>query len=604
MRFPPVFIERLRSHFLMSEVIGKRLVVKKFGREYKALCPFHSEKSPSFTINDEKGFYHCFGCGAHGDAIEFVRRYEKLSYPETIERLAADAGIPLPEYSPEVAHKIEQQKLQHDVVEAACLWFEKQLNAAGNVHALSYLEKRGLKPETIRQFRIGYAPDERTGLHQHLLQAGYSQRQQIEAGLVALSEGGQVYDRFRGRVIFPIRNASGKMIAFGGRLLAADTKNLAKYLNSPETELFKKGDVLYNLDQAKKVARELNRVVVMEGYMDVVSTSQAGVNYAVATLGTAVTPEHLRLLWQLAKEPVLCLDGDAAGLRAMMRAAEIALPLIKPGFSLRFAVLPKGEDPDSYIQKHGRASFEQLLDHSKRLSQVLWEALAPNYKLNLAEGRAALEGAFKKLADKITDATVKQHFIGYFKKQLWESASSKKPAANPRSAKVEQMVAQHQSTAMELLITRMLKTLITFPALMHRAQIEEFLSHLEIRSGQMDALRLALLSAIHDHHIDDNAVFEAALKARLPEDWFAQFLHESLRLPYRNSLSENDAWVLWNETLTAFQIARMQNELAELEIATANNLDDAAYQRLCELQQAIKTAQSARTFAPAQSDVA
>ncbi|MDE3016717.1 MAG: DNA primase, partial [Pseudomonadota bacterium] len=347
MRFPPSFIERLRSHFLMSEVVGRRVPLKKHGREYQALCPFHNEKSPSFTVNDEKGFYHCFGCGAHGDAIEFIRRFERLSYPETIETLAREAGIPLPEISPEQERKIEAEKTLYDVLEAACRWFEKQLLSPGGGIARDYLEKRGLKPETLRAFRIGYAPDGRAALYNHLLQAGFSRELQAEAGLIIIPEGGgDPYDRFRSRVIFPIRNAKGQAVAFGGRLIATDTgKNIPKYLNSPETPLFKKGEMLYNLDLARKPAREDNLAVVMEGYVDVVSVTQAGMPYALATLGTAVSPEHLRLLWQLAKEPVMCLDGDAAGKRAMLRAAEVALPLLKPGYSLRFALLPGGEDP-------------------------------------------------------------------------------------------------------------------------------------------------------------------------------------------------------------------------------------------------------------------
>jgi len=587
----------------MSEVIGKRIPVKKFGREWKACCPFHNEKTPSFTINDEKGFYHCFGCGAHGDAIEFIRKYERLTYPESIETLARDAGIPLPEVSPDTMRRIEAYKVQHDVVEAACLWFEKQLHSIRHADALSYAEKRGLKAETIRQFRLGYAPDERTALHQHLNENNYSLQQQVEAGLVSTSEDGKIYDRFRGRLIFPIRNPSGKVIAFGGRLLANSNKNLAKYLNSPETDLFKKGEVLYNLDLAKKTARDKNTVVVMEGYMDVVSTAQSGVDYAVATLGTAVTPEHLRLLWQLTKEPIFCLDGDAAGARAMLRAAEIALPLITPGHSLRFAVLPKGEDPDTYIGKHGKESFEKLLAHSKRLSQVLWETLSPQYKLSLAEGRAGLEGAFTKLANQITDATVRQHYIGFFKKQLWDATSNKKPQTRLRSTNVEQTSVQHHSTALEMLAQRMLKTLVVFPSLLKRAQVEEFVSHVAITTPRLHALRNAILAVSHDEEITETEQFHARIVDKMQESWCIEFIAEALKLPYSTSLSANDAVVLWNETVSAYQIAHMQNELAALR-DQEGGVDEEGLKRLRELQLAIESAQTARTFAPLQSDVA
>jgi DNA primase len=603
MRFPPSFIERLRSHFLMSEVVGKRIALKKFGREWKACCPFHNEKSPSFTVNDEKGFYHCFGCGAHGDAIEFIRKHERLSYPEAIETLARDAGIPLPEVSPETIRKIEAYKVQQDVVEVACLWFERQLHSARHVDALAYVEMRGLRPETVRQFRLGYAPDERTALHQYLTENGHSFEQQVQAGLVSKSDDGKVYDRFRGRLIFPIRNASGKVIAFGGRVLNNNNKNIAKYLNSPETDLFKKGDVLYNLDLAKKTAREKNTVVVMEGYMDVVSSSQSGVDYAVATLGTACTAEHLRLLWQLSKEPVFCLDGDTAGQRAMLRAAEIALPLITPGHSLRFAVLPKGEDPDTYIQKHGKDSFEKLLQHSKRLSQVLWETMAPQYKLNLAEGRAGLEGAFKKLANQIADPTVKQHFISYFKKQLWEATAHKKPQPKTRSKEVEQVVAQHHDTALEMLASRMLKTLVIFPSLLERASVEEFVSHVTINAPRMQTLRDAILTVVHDATITEAEPFRARLIDTVKESWCIEFVAEALKLPYSGSLTASDALVLWNEAVSAYQITHMENELAVLR-EQVGGVDEEGLKRLRELQEAIQAAQTARTFAPMQSDSA
>ncbi len=602
MRFPPAFIERLRSHFLMSEVVGRRITVKKLGREYKACCPFHNEKSPSFTVNDDKGFYHCFGCGAHGDAIEFIRKYEKCSYPEAIEALAREAGIPLPEYSPEIAKRIEVQKTQHDVVEAACLWFEKQLQNHTHMDARTYLEKRGLNAETIRQFRLGFAPEGKHAMHDHLLTCGYNLKQQMEAGLVSKSESGQIYDRFRGRVMFPIRASNGKVIAFGGRLLAPH-KTMPKYLNSPETELFHKGSVLFNLDQAKKPARDVGIAVVMEGYMDVVMTAQYGIHYAMATLGTAVTPEHLRQLWQVCKEPVLCLDGDTAGKRAMLRAAEIALPLITPGFSLRFAVLPQGEDPDSYIQKHGKDSFEKLLQHSKRLSQVLWETLLPQYKVTTAEGRAGLEGAFKKLANSIADATVKQHFIGYFKKQLWESTSNKKAPLQVRSAKVEQMLAQHQHSALESLTQRMLKTLITFPDLLARAQVEEFISHATILSARMQHLRDALIHVAHQHEIADGESFRVALASHVSEEWCIEFIGEALKLPYRQSLSENDAMVLWNESVSSYNIAHMQYELAALQ-EQDHGMDEAGFKRLVELQHAIRAAQQQYNAMPLKSDIA
>ncbi len=583
----------------MSEVIGKRVALKKHGREYQGLCPFHNEKSPSFTVNDEKGFYHCFGCAAHGDAIEFIRKFERLSYVEAVEALARDAGIALPKPTEEEYRKVESEKTLFEVLEAATKWFEQQLSATSGMVARDYVEKRGLKPETIRNFRIGYAPDERNGLYNFLLKAGFTQALQAEAGLIGLSEQGTPYDRFRGRVMFPIRNSAGKVIAFGGRLLAntTATKSLPKYLNSPETPVFKKGEVLYNIDLASKAAREGNMVVVMEGYMDVVSTSQAGVTYAMATLGTAVTPEHLRLLWQRAKEPVICLDGDAAGMRAMMRAAEVALPLLKPAYSLRFALLPKGEDPDTYIQKNGKASFEKILISSQRLSQILWETLAPQYKSDLPEERAALESALKQLTDKITDPTVRSHYASYFRKLLWEKKPANAKPVQERSVHVQQMVLQHHTAAMEVLVQRLLTILIKFPQLLNKSHVEETLSRLDIRSPHFDHVRNVLLAASGHVDVDDHAAFMAHLNKQLNGQ-----LPEPMKLPNKDVATVQEALLLWNDTVSVYEVERLEFELKELQETVGQVMDEASYTRLVELQQSIQKAKAVRTFAPAEVD--
>ena len=616
MRFSPSLIERLRTHFLMSEVISRRMPIKKHGREYHGLCPFHNEKSPSFTVNDEKGFFHCFGCAAHGDAIEFVRRFERLSYPEAVETLAREGGIEIAQPSPEDMRKVEREKTLYDVLEAACAWFEKQLLSAGGMLAKDYIDHRGVRPETIRTFRLGYTPDDRAALHDYLTRAGFPKALQAEAGLIIVPDnGGAAYDRFRGRVMFPIRNASGKVVAFGGRLLAKNDK-APKYLNSPETPLFKKGEMLFNLDQAKRIARDNNIAVVMEGYMDVVMSAQSGIGYAVATLGTAVTPEHLRLLWQLAKEPVMCLDGDAAGKRAMLRSVDVALPLLKPGHSLRYAVLPEGEDPDTYVQKQGKASFEKLLLSSRRLSQVVWDTLAAQYKTDLPEGRAALDNACQQLCNQITDPTVRQHYATHFKNQLWKQATPiKAPAGKfqpghkngkplpprPRSIHIEHMLVQHQSAALESLTQRLLKTLLQFPALLQRSQVEEALSRLDIRTGHLDALRNTLLSAISHTDLDDYLTFSAYVRQQLPGDRLAPLLGEGLNA---SGLTERDANLLWGETIAAYEIAYLEHEMQELQEHIGQTMDETSYHRMVEIQQTLLKAREKRTFAPAETDVA
>lgn len=619
MRFSPSLIERLRSHFLMSEVIGRRLPIKKHGREYHALCPFHNEKTPSFTINDEKAFFHCFGCGAHGDAIEFIRRFERLSYPEAIENLAREAGIEIEKSSPEERRKIEQEKTLYDVMEAAARWFEKQLVAPSGMVAKDYIENRGVRADTIRNFRIGYAPDERSGLYQYLLKLGFSQNMQAEAGLIIMPESGGVYDRFRGRVMFPIRNTSGKVVAFGGRLMAAagGNKNMPKYLNSPETPLFKKGELLFNLDQAKRSARDGNMVVVMEGYMDVVMSAQAGIDYAVATLGTAITPEHLRLLWQLAKEPILCLDGDSAGKRAMMRAADIALPLLKPSYSLRYAVLPQGEDPDSYVQKHGKVGLEKILLSSRRLSQILWDMLLPQYNLNLPEGCAALDDACQKLVAKITDSTVRQHYLAHFRNQLRSQIGSQRFDARKqknnqgnlpsRSQHIEHFQnstsVQHHSAALESIARRLLGVVLQFPKLLHKSNVEESLSRLDIKLAQMSVLRDVLIGAAANIDIDNHALFINYVQERLPDNSLAMMFPEFLKLPYKETMTWHDAILLWDETIAAYETARLEYEFKELQENISGNMDEAGYQRMVELQNAVISARTRRSFASAEADV-
>ena len=295
----------------------------------------------------------------------------------------------------------------------------------------------------------------------------------------------------------------------------------------------------------------------------------------------------------------MCLDGDAAGKRAMMRAAEVALPLLKPGNSLRFAMLPKGEDPDTYIQKHGKTSFEKILVSARRLSQILWEEMSPQYKIDLPEGRAALENALKLLSDKIADQTVRSHYASYFRKQLWAKAPSAPKVVQERSRHVEQLVAQHHSAALDTLVQRLLTLLLKFPELLHKSQIEETLSRLDIRSTKLDTLRHALLGAAHHVDFDDHALFTAYIEKRIQ----AEVLVDTMKLPYRDTLTAKDGLLMWNETVAVYEVAHLEYELQELQERVGQTMDEASYHRLVELQQAIRKAQSVRTFAPAETDI-
>ncbi|MEQ9609958.1 MAG: DNA primase, partial [Kiloniellaceae bacterium] len=421
MAFPPDFLDELRNRVTTSEVVGKRVKLVKKGREHSGLCPFHNEKTPSFTVNDEKGFYHCFGCGAHGSAIDFVMNTEGLSFPETVERLAGLAGMQVPQERPEDRQRAEKRAGLIDVLEAACLWFEEQLRTEAGKEARDYLAGRGLAPETVKAFRLGFAPRQRGVLAKALRARGIAVDQLIEAGLVKRAEEGErggdpgdawgnesdLRDYFFHRVIFPITDRRGRVIAFGGRTLG-DSK--AKYLNSPDTPLFHKGRVLYNLARARKAAHDTGELLVTEGYMDVIALAEGGFPAAVAPLGTALTEDQIEELWRLAAEPTLCFDGDTAGQRAAFRAAQRALPLLKPGKSLLFALLPPGEDPDSLLRSQGPQAVRAMLDAAQPLADVIWRKATEGRAADTPERRAAIRADLRAEVRNIRDPELREDY--------------------------------------------------------------------------------------------------------------------------------------------------------------------------------------------------
>ena len=406
MAFPPEFLDELRSRLPLSDVVARRVRLTRRGREFTGLCPFHNEKTPSFTLNDDKAFYHCFGCGAHGDVIGFVMQTEGLSFPEAVEKLAAAAGLEMPRTTPEERQREKRRAGAMDALEMACAWFERQLAGRDGSDARDYLAGRGLAEETVRAFRLGYAPDQRGALRSALNAQGVNDDLLVEAGLAKRpEEGGELRDYFFGRIVFPITDRRGRVIAFGGRAMSPEAK--AKYLNSPDTSVFHKGRVLYNLARARQAAHDSGEVVVCEGYMDVIALAQAGFPAAVAPLGTAVTEDQIAELWRMCAEPTLCLDGDAAGQRAGFRAAERALPLLRPGKSLRFAVLPPGEDPDSLVRSQGPGAFREVLSAALPLSEVLWRKAAAGGRFDTPERRAALKSALLGDVERIGDQSVR-----------------------------------------------------------------------------------------------------------------------------------------------------------------------------------------------------
>lgn len=409
------FLDEIRARVSLAGVVGRKVKLVKRGREHSGLCPFHNEKSPSFTVSEDKGFFHCFGCGAHGDVIGFVMRTEGLAFPEAAEKLAGEAGLQMPVSTPMDREAAQRRADLYEVLDGATGWFQEQLFGSGGEEARAYLERRGLTPDTIATFRLGLAPDNRGALRKAMNARGYDDDQLVDAGLMKrpdIEEGGprgaqDLRDYFFNRITFPITDRRGRVIAFGGRALG-DSK--AKYLNSPETTMFHKGRVLYNMARARQAAHDTGEVIVVEGYMDVIALAQAGFPAAVAPLGTAVTEEQIEELWRMASRPTMCLDGDAAGQRAGFRAASRALPMLKPGCSLGFAVLPANEDPDSLVNSRGAAAFRQVLDSAQPLADVVWKMTLGDKPMTSPEDRAAFRVELRKTVAQIADPDLKAEY--------------------------------------------------------------------------------------------------------------------------------------------------------------------------------------------------
>ncbi|KQQ78969.1 DNA primase [Rhizobium sp. Leaf321] len=420
MRFSNSFLDEIRDRVPISTVIGRRVTwdrrkTNAARGDFWACCPFHGEKSPSFHCEDRKGRYHCFGCGVSGDHFRFMTDLEGLNFPEAVQQVADMAGIAMPQPDPQAEKRERERMSLLDVMEMATRFFQDQLQSPTGAKARAYLRDRGLTARTIENFRLGYALDSRNALKEFLAGKGVA-KEQIEAcGLVRHGEGIAVsYDYFRDRIMFPILSSRDKVIAFGGRAMAPDAP--AKYMNSPDTELFHKGQVLYNFTRARRAAqpgpgsKEPGTIIAVEGYMDVIALSQVGVENAVAPLGTALTENQLELLWRMTPEPILCFDGDGAGIRAANRAADLALPSIKPGRSVRFALLPDGKDPDDLVKHEGRAPFDGVIAQARPLAEMVWQRETNGAAFETPEKRAELEARLKQIVSVIADESVRRHY--------------------------------------------------------------------------------------------------------------------------------------------------------------------------------------------------
>jgi DNA primase len=508
MLFAESFLDEIRARVALADIIGRRTKLIKRGREFTGLCPFHNEKSPSFTVNEEKGFYHCFGCGAHGDVISFVRESQNLSFVEAIEQLAGQAGLEVPKATPQERERAIRQTTLAEAVEAACVFFEDQLRSHAGAAARAYLERRGLDRAAIERFRLGYAPSGSGLLKQHLIK-DFPEPMLLEAGLIGQKEESRSsFDYFRDRVMFPIFDRSGRAIAFGGRVLG-DAK--PKYLNSPETPIFQKGSVLYGLNWARQGVGKGADLVVTEGYMDVIALHRAGFEGAVAPLGTALTEAQLDELWRLADEPILCFDGDAAGQRAASRALDRALPLLKPGKSLRFAMLTGGEDPDTLIAKFGIEAMRSVLASAQPMAEVLWKQEVAARPGDTPERRADLARRLAARAASIGDEGLRRAYAGFFKNCLYERLRTPRgrPGAGgmrgvrPRllgESRVTAPTAALDGTSEIAMKERRIQEILVFAIFANPAILDEVLeefAEIELSAADLDRLRQEILNLYH-----------------------------------------------------------------------------------------------------------
>jgi DNA primase len=582
-RFSPQFLDELRGRTLLSALVARSVKLTRAGREWKACCPFHHEKSPSFYVNDDKGFYHCFGCSAHGDAIRWMTDQQGLSFLDAVKELADNAGLALPAPDPRAAERDEQASKQHDVMAAAAEWFAAQLRDDGGAEARSYLTRRGIAPTTIETFGMGFAPDRRDALKGAL--AAFGDAALIEAGLLINVEEKTPYDRFRGRLMIPIRDPRGRVIAFGGRILGAGEP---KYLNSPDTPLFDKGRTLYNLDRATPAARKSGRLLVVEGYMDVIALAQAGIAETVAPLGTALTEAQLERLWRVVDVPVLCLDGDSAGKKAAVRAAERALPLLAPGRSLSIAMLPAGKDPDDVVRSSGTAAFEPLVDGALSLVDLLWEHEFGALPLKTPEARAGLKRRLAELSATIADSDVRDQYREELRQRFNAAFFAARVERRPLPVRTNRRDGKKWFDAAQALpgegarriggggVDALYGRAIMAGLLRHPAMVAtcaEALSMLVIEDRELDRLRSVLLEAAYASPMVAPGVESVGIDTIFAKTGLSALV-ESLRrangLAFSFTRGEADAETARRDLALAIEALASRPELdAALEAATA-----------------------------------
>ena len=541
MSIPPRFLEELRSRLTLSDIIGRSVRLTRAGREFKGCCPFHNEKTPSFTVNDDKQFYHCFGCGAHGDVVGFVMQSRNFSFIEAVEMLAGEANLPVPKPSPQAVAKAKKEKSLYSLLEDATRWMEDQLRIPENRDAYRYISERGNSEELLRNYRVGYAPHDGQAIRKAMLALDYTDKQMIEAGVLRSGKNGrEPYAFFRERIIFPVPDRRGRVIAYGGRILPdhmlmpnRGDYTPAKYMNSSDTTLFHKGSMLYGEPHARQAAIDGQSLIVVEGYIDVMASFKAGYRGALAPLGTALTEEQIMALWKMIpdgdRSPILCFDGDNAGRRAAARACERLLPLLKPYHSARFAFLPDGQDPDSLVNSGGKKAFSAVLESAMPLVDFLWLHHTQGKNFDTPELRAGLTKTLEDEALRIADRDVQHYYRqafrdkirkafsdyqgGYQKSQPYKKGGFRRPQDQQGNFNSQ---IRRPSFSKRIVTERALVTaLINHPELCDR--YEEEIGALNIKENRLDQLRQNVLSL---HHSGDEVTSET-MKQQLADQGFS-----------------------------------------------------------------------------------
>ena len=580
MKFPKEYLEEIKQRIKVSDIVGASVQLKRRGREFVGLSPFSKEKTPSFTINDEKGFYHCFSSGEHGNIFDFLVKVEKLNFGDAVRKLAAKAGMPTFKFTKENIEVENKRKKYDEILTISLQHYQK--NFSENDSVKKYAHGRGLTQEILSTFKIGYSGE--YGLNVSLF-SGFNQKELIESGVFFHDEkNNKLIDRFKNRLIFPIFDYNNKVIGFGGRALSQNY--LAKYINSPETEFFKKGFNLYNLNNAKNENKQSGIVFVVEGYMDAISLYQAGFKNVVATLGTAMTESHLNLVWRYFNDPVVCFDGDRSGQNAAHKISEKLIAYMKPNYSLSFLILPNGFDPDSFVRKNGRNNFESLLDQKIDIGNFIFENNLQDLQSEQPEERAGFEKKIMDLCLLIQDSTVKKHYISFFKNKIFEQFSSRKAKNLKPLNKTKELTRK---------ITRYssfeLKEFSLMYFFLNNIQIlknqSEKLSIINFHNKNLEELKKVLINILEK--IETFKEFN--LLKHLEENNFGQIIKDINEFSSIKGISENlneekfDNFL--NDLIEQVNNLKLESKLKDAEESLSKNMNEAQYNELLSLKDQI-----------------